>query len=281
MRLRATTREDLPTQYEVFRAAIGELFRRHAFDPPDPPYEAFAAHHGHLLDHDAERCIVAEQGRRVLGYVAALGRGETWFLSSLFVRPDVQARGVGRELLRAAWGDFGHRVTMTDSIQPVSNALYAGCGLVPATPVFTFAGRVGERLPGGLEPAEPEAGALARLDAAAYGFDRSVDHDYWQRYATVTLWLRAGEPSAYSYAWEGGRVGPVAGFDAAAAAGALRGELARTSAASFVLVPGSCRELFTVALEAGLRIVGPPGLLLLSAGVEPPRALAVSGFSLF
>ena len=46
-------------------------------------------------------------------------------------------------------------------------------------------------------------------------------------------------------------------------------------------VPGSARELVEAALAAGLRITGPPGLLLLSRGVEPPRALAISGYWLF
>jgi GNAT superfamily N-acetyltransferase len=281
VRVRRATRDDLPAEYEVFRSAIGELFRRHSFDPPDPPYEAFAAYHAHLLDHDGERCVVAEQGRRVLGYAAAFGRGDAWFLASLFVRPDVQSRGVGRALLQAVWGDFARRLTMTDSIQPVSNGLYASRGLVPAAPVFTLAGRVVDRARPGLEPAAPEAGALARLDAATYRFDRALDHGYWGRHATPTLWLREGEPVAYSYAWKQGRVGPVAGLDGAAAADALRGELARGPGTGFALVPGTCRELFAAALGAGLRILGPPGLLLTSDGVEPPRSLALSGFSLF
>src|SRR6266516_1654986 len=104
MGIRSTTDADLPALDEVFRAAIGEVYRRHAFEPPNPPPEAFAAQHRHLLHHDAERCFVAEAGGRVVAFVAALERGDTWFLSSLFVRPDHQARGLGRPLLERAWG---------------------------------------------------------------------------------------------------------------------------------------------------------------------------------
>jgi hypothetical protein len=45
---------------------------------------------------------------------------------------------------------------------------------------------------------------------AAYGFDRAVDHVYWQQHARRTTW-----PDSYSYAFLGGGIGPVAGRDAA------------------------------------------------------------------
>jgi GNAT superfamily N-acetyltransferase len=112
--------------HAVFLAAIGGLYRRHAFTPPEPPLEAFAAQQRHLLEHDAERCWVYEQNGEVVAYAAAFVRDETWYLSSLFVDPAVQARGVGSRLLDRVWGDgAGRRLTMTDAIQPVSNALYA------------------------------------------------------------------------------------------------------------------------------------------------------------
>ena len=95
MRIRPATEADLPAQDAVFRAAIGGLFRRHAFDPPNPPPDAFAAQHRHLLRHDPERCFVADEEGRVVAYVAALERGDAWYLSSLFVRPDHQGRGLG------------------------------------------------------------------------------------------------------------------------------------------------------------------------------------------
>jgi hypothetical protein len=48
-----------------------------------------------------------------------------------------------------------------------------------------------------------------------------------------------------------------------------------------VRVPGSARLLVEVALRAGLRLGPVPGFLLVSAGVEPPRALAPSGYLLY
>ena len=49
--------------------------------------------------------------------------------------------GVGSRLLEAAWSDGDlRRRTLTDAIQPISNALYARRGLVPATPLLSFSG---------------------------------------------------------------------------------------------------------------------------------------------
>lgn len=282
MEIRPTTDADLPALDAVFRAAIDEVFHRHAFEPPNPPPEAFAAQHRHLLRHDAERCFVAEDEGRVVAFVAALERGDAWFLSSLFVRPEHQGRGLGRALLERAWGgEDRRRLTLTDSIQPISNGLYARRGLVPTTPLLALVGtpQVAER--GGLEPATPTPDALAALDAAAYGFDRSVDHAYWRGVGKSTLWLRGGEPAAYSYVVGGAWIGPVAGADPEAAASALQAELERAEGPVRVLVPGSSRELVETSLAAGLRIGGPPGLLLLSASARAPTSLAISGYTLF
>jgi hypothetical protein len=118
------------------------------------------------------------------------------------------------------------------------------------------------------------------LDRAAYGFDRSLDHLYWAAQAAPTLWLRSGKPVAYSYRWATGRVGPLAGRDGASAGAALEAELARQPDA-VVQIPGTSRSLVRVAVAAGLRLVAPPGLLLVSDEVEPPRTLAISSYGLY
>lgn len=280
--IRRATEADLDAEFDVFREAIGDLFRRHSFDPPSPPREAFAAQQRHLLRHDGERSLVAVEGERVVAFVAALVRGDAWFLASLFVLPELQSRGLGKRLLDGVWGE-GHarRLTLTDSIQVVSNGLYARRGLVPATPMLHLGGVVGDVSDPGLEPVEPDPATLAALDAAAYGFDRAPDHEHWRRLAGATVWTRDGEPVAYAYAWEHGRIGPVAGRDGPAAAAALRMELRRLRGRrAEVVAPGSSAELVEAALEAGLRFTRPPGLLLLSRDVAVPRGLAISGYSL-
>jgi len=277
--LRATTVEDLPELQELFLSAIGSVYAPHGFAPPVPPPGAFAAQHRHLLGTDPGRCFVAlRRGRRV-GYVSAWLRGHDWFLGSLFVDPSAHGGGVGSRLLEAAWGEGGvRRRTLTDAIQPISNAMYARRGLVPATPLLSFAGKsTGAESP----LTAGSADAVVEIDEAAYGFDRTVDHRLWGEIAERTAWLCDGRVVAYSYRFPSGAVGPVAGLDAEAAAAALAGELARASGTVSVRIPGSSRTLVTCALAAGLRLAPTPGLLLLSDGVPPPTSLAIGSYTLF
>src|SRR5262245_56165479 len=188
-----------------------DLYGRHHLPAPGAPRDVFVSQQAHVLRHDSERCWVAEDDGRVVGFVAAIVRGDDWFLSSLFVEPVHQGRGVGPALLDRAWGRAARRRTLTDAIQPVSNGLYARRGLVPATPALHLGGFPTIETPAGLEEARPEPGILLRLDLAAYGFDRAVDHAYWSASAACTVWRRAAEAVAYSYALPGGRIGPVAG----------------------------------------------------------------------
>ena len=270
MELRPTTAADLPGLYGLFVRAINSVFERHRFQPPGPPLEVFVNQQQHVLDTGTS--IVADDDGQLLGFGASWQRDENWFLASLFVAETAQGRGVGAALLDAVWGAASRRRTITDAIQPVSNALYGHRGLIAATPILTFAGR--PRTDGrGLRP---EAADLTAIDLAAYGFDRGVDHTYWEQHAVRTTW-----PGAYAYTFPGGAIGPVAGLDPAAAARALAAELARADGEVRVRIPGSARGLVEVALAAGLRLDPVPGLLLLSERVEPPTALAIAGYMLF
>jgi GNAT superfamily N-acetyltransferase len=262
--------DDLPALHGLFLDAVRGVFEPHGFEPPVPRLEVFVNQQRHLLDTGTS--VVAEDDGRLLGFGASWQRDEHWFLASLFVDGAAQSRGVGSALLDAVWGAAVRRRTITDAIQPVSNALYGRRGLVPATPILRFSGH--PRSDGrGLRPEEAD---LAAIDMAAYGFDRAIDHAYWERYARRTTW-----PGAYAYTFPGGEIGPLAGLDAGAAARALAAELARAEGEVRLRIPGSARALVKVALAAGLRLDPVPGLLLLSESVQPPTALAIGGYMLF
>jgi GNAT superfamily N-acetyltransferase len=281
LEFRHATEADLEAEYEVFVAAQGELMHRHGLRWSAAPFEAWSAPHRHLLTADGERSFVALDGERLAGFSAALARGDTWFLAALFVSPDDQGRRVGRELLDRSWaGDWQRRMTITESIQPVSTGMYARRGLIPTTPILTLSGTPRCELPDGLQAVPPEPDVLATLDRGAYGFDRGTDHRFWgERAAQANLWLLDGEPIAYAYVDRQGLIGPLAGRDGAAAALALRAELARrASQPTEMLLPGTTPGLVEAALASGLRLTRPPGLLLLSQGTDPPKALAISGY---
>ena len=269
MELRPTTDGDDTTLYQLFLESIAGVYRPHGFEPPAPPLEVFASQQGHVRRTGTS--VAATDDGRIAGFASAWARDGDWFLASLFVEAGAQGRGVGRTLLEAVWGQYPRRRTITDAIQPVSNALYARRGLSPVTPLLTFSGEA--RAVARVEPAEADVGAV---DRAAYGFAREHDHGYWSRIARRTTW-----PGAYSYAFPGGAIGPVAGTTPGAAAAALEAELARAEGPVRLRVPGSSRQLVEVALAAGLQLSATPGLLLLSAGVEPPEALAIGGYTLF
>jgi GNAT superfamily N-acetyltransferase len=275
--LRPTTVGDLPSLHALFLEAIAGIYRPHRFEPPAPPLDVFVDQQRHIIETGGASVIATRAGD-VLGFASSWTRGDDWFLASLFVAASAQSRGLGRALLEAVWGDGERRRrTITDAIQPVSNALYARIGLVPATPVLSFSG---QPLAGSVALVAG-AGELAAIDVAAYGFDRAVDHAYWSRHARRTVWTRARKAVAYSYAFPGGTVGPVAGVDAEAAAAALEGELSLAAGPVTVRIPGTSRRLVEVALRRGLRLSATPGLLLLSDGVEPPTGLALAGYTLF
>ena len=106
----------------------------------------------------------------VVAFVASIVRERLWFLSMLFVSPEIQAAGIGRALLARVMppggtdGDAGPMTmaTATDAVQPISNALYATYGIVPRIPLLDASGLV-ERpeafgsLPSGVTPVPFEA----------------------------------------------------------------------------------------------------------------------------
>jgi GNAT superfamily N-acetyltransferase len=275
--LRPTSARDLPALHDVFIRAISGVYRPHGFEPPSPPFEVFTGGQRHILETGGA-AQVALRDETIVGFASAWSRRDDWFLASLFVAPDAQGAGLGRALLDAVWGEsFARRRTITDAIQPVSNALYASRGLVPATPVLVLSGTPTDGTP----TLEEGSGDLAPIDAVAYGFDRAADHEYWGRHARRTVWLRDGAAVAYSYAFPGGSIGPVAGLDALAAAAALDSELSKSETSVLLRLPGSSRTLVETALRRGLKLSSTPGLLLLSEAAAPPTALGIAGYMLF
>jgi GNAT superfamily N-acetyltransferase len=281
LEFRRAQEADLAAEHDVFVAAQSELWHRFGLEWSASPFEAWCAPHRHLLVEDGERSFVALDRGRTVGFSAALVRDDVWYFSALFVLPDYQGQQVGRELLDRSWGaDHLRRMTITDAFQPVSNGLYARRGLIPTTPILSLSGMPRCDRPRGLEVIPPELDALTALDRCAYGFARLPDHRYWAgQAAECNLWLRAGEPIAYSYVSAQGLIGPLGARDEEAAATVLQAELARREGQSAtVLLPGTARGMVQIALASGLRFNRPPGLLLLGEHTEPPRALAISSY---
>ena len=244
----------------------------------------------HLQASDGERFLVAEmpgEPAEIVAFTAATLRDRQWYLSMLFVLPDFQGSGLGRELLeRILPSDDGIvRAVATDSAQPISNALYARYGMVPRMPLLSLTGlplrpeAFGE-LPSGVVPlafeeiaAGPPDGqghrllteAVDALDAELVGSTHPIDHRFL-RTESRHGWLYRGpdgEPLGYGYAGEAGRVGPVAVRDAALL-GPVLGHLTsavQARGAYAMWVPGSAGQAVVTALAAGFRLDPFPVLL--------------------
>ena len=90
----------------------------------------------HILRHDAPGCWVAEDDSGLVGVSAALKRDLTWILATFVVRPDLQGRGVGKQLLDASltYGRGCLRGMLAASADPKAARRYrlAGFTLHPA-----------------------------------------------------------------------------------------------------------------------------------------------------
>ena len=231
--------DDLAACADVFYAAIDELYRRRGRPAlprnPDPLMRLF----GHLSATDPLRCHVAETASGVVAFGIAHRRGSTWFLSFLFVQPEHQAAGLGRQLVQRCLAEDDRPgdprpsaegltyALCAESVQPVSLALYTMLGIAPRVPIFLLTGKPLSDRPVGdrtaieatsfveLAAADHQglAAAVDAIDRATLGYEHSSDHRFWTASGRQGWSFRdpaSDEPVGYGYAQASGRVGPVA-----------------------------------------------------------------------
>lgn len=293
--LRQATEEDLPACAPIWREALNDYMGRLSLPVIPDELAPIRRLHAHLQRTDPEQFWVAARQAHAdpagpsatpIAFGAATRRGDVWFLSMLFVRPEDQGAGVGRAVLeRLLPTDDAILATGTDSAQPISNALYAGLGMVPRMPLLGLVGRA-ERpdalpeLPAGVRPVPfeeiadgPPGGDGHRrlveevdtIDREIAGFAHPEDHRFLRvEGRRAFLYLGPdGTALGYGYASEVGRVGPIAVRDGTLLAPVL-GHLLRAvqpRGASAVWVPGHAGPAVVALLGAGLRLEGFPVLL--------------------
>ena len=300
-RIRPATADELPTCAAIWRESLNDYLGRLAQPEIPDDLAPILRLYGHLHATDPATFLVAEsppaRGMRrttgepasIDGFAVVVRRDALRYLSMLFVRPAAQARGLGRALLGATGMDEqpdadARRATATDTVQPISNGLYASLGIVPRIPLLRLVGlptRAGDfgPLPAGVEAIGFDevddstdglgrsalAAELDALDRDAAGFGRQADHPFHAREGRIGFLFRDrdGRAVAYGYSSEAGRVGPIAVRDAALL-GPVVGHLihsVRPRGAFGMWVPGTAGEAIVPLLRSGFRFDGFPVLL--------------------
>ena len=137
-------------------------------------------------------------------------RGETIYLTDLFVDPLYQSGSLGKTLLQAALpgGDGLIHCTLSSS-DPRAQALYIRSGMIPGWPYFGLRREVSTSSTPGWASREVEISEalpadmpeLVKLDAARGGRFRPQEHTFWvQEEQAVPLWFRRdGRLIGYGY----------------------------------------------------------------------------------
>ncbi len=207
--------DDVAAAERLTREGFHELaVRTHRADQPrptprsEPASTLWRSRAAHMLGTDPGGCFVAEDGSGPIGAVIALRRDLTWILSTYVVRPDLQGRGVGRQLLEAALdhgrGCLRGLISATDDQAALRSYHRAGFTLHP---MMSLQGRVRrDVLPVVERVREGSVGDLDLLDSvdrrvrdAAHGADHA-----WltQNYRLVVVDRTTG--SGYVYVDPGG-----------------------------------------------------------------------------
>lgn len=228
--LRPGKASDTRAVYEVFRHAIAVVY--HQFRITDtvetPTLESLEQEWqlwGGLYEHlarTAEQFWVAESGGRLVGYARSIRRDGMQELTELFIHPQAQSKGLGRELLQRAFGGVqgnGERCIIA-SADRRALVLYLKAGMAARFPIYTFyrAARADVRVDSDLsfEPlaaTTAELETLAQIDRTILGHRRDADHEWLRADRQGFICRRAWQAVGYGYV--GAFDGPFALLDEA------------------------------------------------------------------
>jgi GNAT superfamily N-acetyltransferase len=235
----------------------------------------------HLQRTDPGGAWVAEAGGAIVGMALALVREGIWGLSLFAVARDHQSRGIGRELLEAAFGHGanarGHLILSSES--PAAMRRYARLGLElrPCVAAAGIVDRTRLRADDGVVDAGadriPVADAIGRaVRGAGHGVDLEIAVD--DPGARLLLY----EDRAFALVRKD-RISLVAGLDDPAATRALNAALAATPPGASVSVDfltAGQDWAVRACLDAGLAL-SPDGPFFTGGDLGPMRPYIPSG----
>jgi len=267
--------EDLEEAERVVQQSGSALRVRHGLQPwSAPPPTDFPKF---CLARDPSGLWVAENGNTIVGFGFSWMTEEFWCLSTLFVAPETQAKGVGqallsRTLMQAERSSAANRALITFAYNMASTGLYLRNGLYPREPLYRMAApaqTVAQNLADAgydVTPIAPwpESGEwIGRIDQELLGYRRDLHHQFLLGgFAARAIRIeQAGRAAGYAYISAQGHIGPLAvtpdahakGVVAAVVRCALEGQPKQVS----MIVPGRADQILGMVSELGFRIDEP------------------------
>ncbi|HEX3219249.1 MAG TPA: GNAT family N-acetyltransferase [Candidatus Limnocylindria bacterium] len=224
--IRPGTAADSRPAFDVFLAAVTDLSARlgSPWDAkPDELWPRLEPMFALLAAHAAEWWVAQDGDGRVIGYARSVERGGLFELSEMFVLPDRQAAGIGRELLRRAFplgrGDLRAIIATTD-VRAQAN--YYRAGTAARFPIASLLGRPGVATGSGpLDPpleavavTQDDVPALLSLERDAIEFDRGDEMRWLVEQRKGFLYRRAGRVVGSGFMTHRGGIGPVVSISA-------------------------------------------------------------------
>ena len=266
METRQISGEDISACQAIFNASYFELHQRYGMEDVDREETSWLTPIlTHFLRTDPAGARLAVDGETPVAFASTIRRDNYWFLSFLFVVPDHQGQGVGRQLLAELLPEDARDVTqatVVESFQPVSIGLYASVGITPRTIKYWLSGlnrpTALPQLPADLQRTEmsDDLDDVDELDRVMLGFTRTADHRWWAE-AGARRWAyrRGDDLVAYAYV-DDGYLGPVLATDEETLC-LVVADLVGTSpepSSMAINVCGNAGTVFRTLVNAGARI---------------------------
>lgn len=214
--LRPGTPEDTYPAFVVFRYAIAVVYHQyHIIDRLEMPgpeqladdWRRFRSLYGYLETH-VDRFWVAEQEGRVIGYARSALHDGMRELTELFIHPQVQSHGLGKELLRRVFPLDEDRRMIIATADPRAQALYLRSDVYARHPIYTFyrmAQKVAVESDLVFQPLSASMECvrlLAGIDQAVLGLRRDSDHEWLLNDRKGFVAWRGDKPVGYGYVSE-------------------------------------------------------------------------------
>jgi GNAT superfamily N-acetyltransferase len=237
--LREGRPSDLRPAFEVYARAMLETASRLGVPPDGAGLEAGQVERSwqlarplleFLAAQEGTRCVLCEDGDRMVGYARVVRFGRMEHLTELAVLPEYQGRGIARRLIERCWPgaptqEVGRLALAPGSVVDLN--LYMAFGAMPATGQWSLqqpTERFLERRSHEIDRAEAAVHMLSagravdewkRLEPLAIGHDRPLLHEFFGRERTcLAVMGDDGRASALCWVSPAGEIGPGVGSQA-------------------------------------------------------------------